>query len=325
MRKFFPWFHWRSKAAAEAIARADLRVRCFDNWYDFDESLSYLTPGGTGVWDGVAFLRDDVPAPDWIGIFNHPGRRPVRITASPNRVFFAIGEPPGERYRPMHLGQGDGTFVLTCDEEVACNRSLPRRAILCPAMARTWQVRRSIDELRRTRVEDKPRSLSWITSNAKRIPGHLYRMDFLERLRGKLEFDLYGRGFRPIADKWPALAPYRYSIAFENTFAPYYFTEKLMDCFVAETMPIYFGSPSIGQFFPPESMLVLDPETPNVAGEIAALVKSDLWLRRKDAILEAKRLVLEEYNLFARLARFVKEQSAPPAPAVPMTITPVSC
>ena len=32
-----------------------------------------------------------------------------------------------------------------------------------------------------------------------------------------MPFDLFGRGFHPIADKWDGIAPYRYSIAFENS------------------------------------------------------------------------------------------------------------
>ena len=68
-----------------------------------------------------------------------------------------------------------------------------------------------------------------LTSKAT-LAGHRYRLEFLRRLREHIDLDLYGRGFAPIEDKWQALAPYRYSIAFENAAAPYYFTEKIMDC-----------------------------------------------------------------------------------------------
>jgi hypothetical protein len=321
--RLLSWFRPRPAAPAISPVRADIYVRCYDNWCDFDDALRLLTPGGGGVWDGVAFVREDYPPPDWVGVFNHPGRRPVRISVSPNRVFFACGEPPGPPHRLMHLGQGEGTFVFTPDEDTARAGGHAREFILAPAMTRTWAVRRTIDELRRTQVSDKPLKLSWITSNLERLPGHRYRMEFLRRLCGQVAFDLFGRGFRPIADKWDALAPYRYSIAFENAQAPYYFTEKLMDCFVAETMPIYFGSPEIGRFFPPECMVILDPENPKALTEIAKLIESDLWSRRKDAILEAKRRVIEEYNIFSRLARFVKQRSGLSQAARRMKFVPV--
>ena len=294
----------------------NLVVRCYDNWGDFDEGLRYLTPGGTGIWDGVSFVRDDTVRPDWIGIFNLPRPTPLEVHHSPNRLFFAIGEPPTPFHRRLHLGQGRNTFVLTPDQRFGRRFfwPAPRRHVLGPVMLRTWSVKRGIDELRRLRVPDKPLRLSWVTSNLSVISGHRYRLAYLERLRAAVDFDLYGRGFFPIDDKWDALAPYRYSIAFENTSAPYYFTEKLMDCFVAETMPIYYGSKAITQFFPAESLVVLDPEDPDVFANIREVIQSDLYVRRKDAILEAKRLVLEKYNVFALVANFLRGVTTPPLP-----------
>jgi GT2 family glycosyltransferase len=311
--------------AAPAIrtGRALLRVRCFDDWGDFDDALAHLTPGGRGVWEDVAFVRADAPRPDWIGVFNCPRGDRVRVQASPNRVFFAIGEPPTDVFREMHAGQGEGTFVLTPDEAMVHRSEHPRCYVLSASMTRTWTVRRTLDALRRQRVTAKPGRLSWITSDLNQMRGHRYRLDFLARLRPRVEFDLYGRGFRPIADKWDALAPYRYSIAFENTRAGYYFTEKLMDCFVAETMPLYYGSPLIARFFPEEAMVIIDPDDPDVFAKIEDAVRSDLWLKRKDAILEAKRRVLEDYNIFARLARFVREHDAVSGSARRFTFRPV--
>jgi glycosyltransferase involved in cell wall biosynthesis len=302
--------------------RGVLHVSCYDNWGDFDEALHYLTPEGTGVWGDVAFLRGHSPPADWIGIFNNPSPRKISIEHSPNRVFFAIGEPPADSLRPLHLAQGDRTVVLTSDDELCRSPPPERKYVLTPVMTRTWHVRRSIAELRRTRVTDKPLRLSWITSNKSSLVGHRYRLDFLDRLRAAVDFDLFGNGFRPIADKWDALAPYRYSIAFENMRAPYYFTEKLMDCFVAETMPLYYGSNIIERFFPPEAMVIIDPADPDIFAKIDEVIRSDLWLKRKDAILEAKRLVLEEYNLFARLAKFVKEDNTAAMPPRRMRLRP---
>lgn len=87
-----------------------------------------------------------------------------------------------------------------------------------------------------------------------------------------------------------------------------------MDCFVAETMPIYYGSKAITQFFPAESLVVLDPEDPDVFANIREVIQSDLYVRRKDAILEAKRLVLEKYNVFALVANFLHGVTTPPLP-----------
>jgi hypothetical protein len=46
-------------------------------------------------------------------------------------------------------------------------------------------------------------------------------MKFLRKIqKNNLEFDLYGRGFCSIEDKWDGLAPYRYSLAIENFSGP---------------------------------------------------------------------------------------------------------
>jgi glycosyltransferase involved in cell wall biosynthesis len=312
------------KLSAPAIRtrQATVSVQCFDSWGDFDDALHYLTPGGAGVCDGVAFARNHGNVGDWVGIFTNADGE-IRLTMPPDRIFFAIGEPPTKIHQPLHVGQGNGTIVFTCDESLARDQPNGRRYVLSPCMTRTWSVKRRLDVLRTSRVEGKPGRLSWITSDITLIDGHRDRMAFLARLRGKMEFDLYGRGFSPIDDKWKALAPYRYSIAFENTRAPYYFTEKLMDCFVAETMPIYVGSPAITDFFPAESMITIDPDDPEIIAKIDDAVRSDLWRLRRDAVREAKRRVLDDYNIFARLARFVIEHGSSSMPAEDVVIAPV--
>ena len=40
----------------------------------------------------------------------------------------------------------------------------------------------------------------------------------------------------------------------------YYFTEKLIDCLVTGTIPIYFGCPSIHKFFNIDGFIILDSE-----------------------------------------------------------------
>ncbi len=42
---------------------------------------------------------------------------------------------------------------------------------------------------------------------------------------------------------------YAYSVVIENCMEDFYFTEKIIDCFLTGTIPIYWGCPSIGKFF----------------------------------------------------------------------------
>ncbi|WP_152535924.1 hypothetical protein [Bradyrhizobium sp. Ai1a-2] len=87
-------------------------------------------------------------------------------------------------------------------------------------------------------------------------------------------------------------------------------------------MPIYYGSPAITRFFPSDSMVLIDPEDKNVIQKIREIINSDLWKERRDAIREAKRLVLEKYNIFAYLARFIESVQDRPLPAQVLHIGP---
>ena len=301
----------------------EIVARCYADWPDFDDALSMLTPGGACRWGNVLFSRDDVRRPDWHIFFNHPGPRSVELDAPPNRVIFASAEPPLIAFRRFNLGQGHGTFVMMSDESLAARRRQPRRFLVVPCMTRTWSVRKNLDWLRGSSVVDKPKRLSWVTSSDGFLKGHQERLAFLAQLQARIDFDLFGRGFNPIADKWDGVAPYRYSIAFENTIAPFYFTEKLMDCFVAETMPIYIGSPIIDEFFPPEAIVKVDPNDASVFDQISSIITSDLAVRQREALLEAKRLTLDRYNLFARLAHFIESLEEPAEPPQRMRIRPV--
>jgi hypothetical protein len=55
-----------------------------------------------------------------------------------------------------------------------------------------------------------------------------------------------------------ALKEYMFSIVIENNKEDYYFTEKLIDCLLTGTIPIYYGCPSIGNFFNIKGIIMID-------------------------------------------------------------------
>ncbi|WP_394330744.1 glycosyltransferase family 10 domain-containing protein [Cesiribacter andamanensis] len=96
-----------------------------------------------------------------------------------------------------------------------------------------WWVGKDYSYLKSLNYKDvfKTDSISWITSNKRFVPGHDKRLNFLEYLRNRLTFDLYGKGFKSIDTKWDGLVNYEYSIAVENGVFGNYWTEKVADCF----------------------------------------------------------------------------------------------
>ena len=55
---------------------------------------------------------------------------------------------------------------------------------------------------------------------------------------------------------------YQYSVVIENTRQNNYFTEKLLDCLITKTIPIYYGCPNISNWFDTRGWIILD--TPSV-------------------------------------------------------------
>lgn len=102
----------------------------------------------------------------------------------------------------------------------------------------------------------KTKEVSIVTSNKQFIGGHIFRVQCVDYLlKNKLNVDIYGVGFNEIKRKLDGLADYRYSIAIENSEIDNYFTEKILDCFLTGTIPIYKGCPNIDEFFNPSGII----------------------------------------------------------------------
>ncbi|MCR4303904.1 MAG: glycosyltransferase family 10 [Gallionella sp.] len=104
------------------------------------------------------------------------------------------------------------------------------------------------------------------------------RLEAVEYFAGNKDLDLYGSGWGDLSElpstwanrlydvindqylgrcsnKLETISGYRFSICFENTAFAGYVTEKIVDCFVAGTVPLYLGAPDIETIVPAESFI----------------------------------------------------------------------
>jgi hypothetical protein len=58
------------------------------------------------------------------------------------------------------------------------------------------------------------------------------------------------------ATKLEVIARYTFTLAFENSIAPDYVTEKFFQPFLAGSVPVYLGAPNVGEFAPGENAYV---------------------------------------------------------------------
>lgn len=288
-------------------------VRIIKSWQSPD--LLRQSPGGGGRWENITFTLEPHPRPDYLVVLNHIPQE-TTLTIAPSRIWLFIQEPPDPMYRWMEKGFPWFSRIHLQDTIDRSPRFIRTHGSL------PWHVNRSYDELiANSAPPAKNRDLSWITSNLALTEGHRRRLAFLDRIRATgIPFDLYGRGFQFIGDKWDALAPYRYSLAVENTVAPHYWTEKIADCFLTNTMPIYHGDPNIEEYFPKNSLVRIEITATDAPRRLLEIIRSDHAERHRDAVAEARRRILEEHNFFPRLARLITKDLLTPA-STPRTIT----
>jgi hypothetical protein len=72
-----------------------------------------------------------------------------------------------------------------------------------------------------------------------------------DRLQGVLNDQYQGI----CQNKLETISLYRYAVSYENMILPGYVTEKIIDCFVAGTVPLYLGAPDVDTLIPAQSFI----------------------------------------------------------------------
>lgn len=222
-------------------------------------------------------------------------------------------------------------MVATCQECVK-----HKNRVLCPPFL-PWFVGRTfseaeqkyvysfdMDSIANMQTPPKDKLISVISSNKAFSRGHIQRIRFVEKLKEHFgdRIDVFGNGFKTIPDKWDALAPYKYHIVIENSSLKYYWTEKLSDCFIAQTYPFYYGCTNVSDYFPENSCTPIDIRKPDqVIDIIEKCIAQDTYGQSADVLAECKEYCIGKYNQFERMADLCRMLD-PKAPKQPVTIKP---
>lgn len=136
----------------------------------------------------------------------------------------------------------------------------------------------------------KERNISIVASFKKWTVGHKLRHEVIAKL-GFENLDVYGNGYNNLIDEYDkkfgkiiAIAPYRYSFAIINTDENDYFTDILIDCFAVGTVPIFWGTPNIKNYFNMDGVITM-----NSLDEVNDIIKQcneDDYKNRLTAIKE---------------------------------------
>lgn len=90
-------------------------------------------------------------------------------------------------------------------------------------------------------ISDKTKSVSACFSGKSQTIGHKLRHKIYENIKEGIDF--YGSiTGKYLADKSESIVEYKYHIVVENSNVEGYYTEKLIDCILTGSIPIYWGS-----------------------------------------------------------------------------------
>ena len=201
--------------------------------------------------------------------------------------------------------------VLTSHPE----KALPHPGRIYSHTGNLWFNGHSYAELNCHGFPEKDRTLSTVcSSKQQKHTIHNDRYQFCQWLMKQMpDMELFGHGSKYIEKKYEALDPYRYHLAIENYRGAHHWTEKLADSYLSGCFPIYYGCTNIADYFPGESFLEIDIHRQHEALEKIRSMLEDRshYESSRDALYEARRLVMEKYNLMHMIESIVLEKYEP--------------
>lgn len=136
---------------------------------------------------------------------------------------------------------------------------------------------------------EKERLLSIVASHKAWTEGHKLRHEIVKKFPGKIE--TYGSGYNNIINetngkmgKIIAIAPYYFTLSIMNSTYDDYFTEVITDAFAVGTIPIWWGTNKIGNYFNADGIISF--RTVDDLEKILPTLTPDLYKSKQKAVVE---------------------------------------
>ena len=221
---------------------------------------------------------------------------------TPARVSVMVLEPEvihGKHMRRLRRSHPRFHKVLTCNESLLGAIS---NGVLFPLggnWAKDWQ----------DRSHTKTAMCSLIASGKRDLEGHMLRHDMVDWVRTQaLAVDVIGKGYQPFEKKSDGLSPYRYSLIIENVRERNYFTEKLVDAVLCDTVPIYWGCPNLTDFMDTSGMILCHSKA-DLQVAVHAMSEAQYTALHPD-LVGARAVAASFADIYARAAQAVLDASA---------------
>lgn len=156
-------------------------------------------------------------------------------------------------------------------------------------------------------IYNKTKGISATISNKNWTEGHNLRHRIADKFSDTI--DLYGTAYKFVPEKLDSLKDYRFSVIIENSKEEGYVTEKLIDCMLTGTVPIYWGSTfsHISSNFNSQGVIYCESETELMDAIISIRKDSERYYMNFDPYLQenlekAKQFVSAEHWIFNNLS-----------------------
>jgi len=251
-------------------------------WYDKKHSGGY----SLALFLNQAAISNDV--------YRYPrNRRVCLLTESPSNI----------AYRHVDTLEQNFPVIFTHNEMLLAKGSPYRKLLL----GTSW-----IDVPEETNSLQKKNLVSFIGSIQHGDEyGYALRKQVVQSCLSDDRVDCFGKGICEIDSKLTGLRHYAFSIAMENVQENHYFSEKLIDCILTETVPIYWGCPGISDYFDLRGMITFQT-LEELQGVLAGLSMGQYLAMLPYVKLNKQRAIEQRWHslagLYARLGEQLLEE-----------------
>lgn len=256
---------------------------------DLLEKFSKRYLFGTKIWKDLEFVTDE--SYDRLVIFTYPYKETFEAGYKAEKAITFMTEPSISFYSKSHPTSRVLDFHLHL-----------------PFFPNYYNIE---NELNNKIDIKKTELLSIIVSELSALPGHQARLKFVHALDQIIEngLDIFGRpsngnffkilsnykGF--LLEKYNGLWSYYYHLACENCFEASYFTEKIIDPIITETLCFYDGCIDIEKYIDPKAYIkinIMDME--ETVSIITKCIQDNEWAKRWPFIKQQKKRFLSELH-----------------------------
>ncbi|QJB32214.1 hypothetical protein HF329_13115 [Chitinophaga oryzae] len=263
-----------------------VRISCFWESSDAFQEMVRRFAFGSTRWKNIEFVTDD--SYDRLVILTRPY---PGFSYDARKALTLLTEPPSSSHVMAH----ETAAIVPVYLPLPFWREMPDQEISLISGRRIV----------------KTALLSVVASELSEMEGHKRRLEMVCLLDNIINsgLDVWGRpcglqllenlhAYRgQLRNKYEALWPFRYHFACENSFVENYYTEKIADPIIAESLCFYDGCTNLESFIDGRAFVRIDVKEPQEAVEtIVRSISDNLWARRVRYIRQQKQRLLHQLN-----------------------------